>query len=136
MAHFAVVLFVKNVDQTSLHIENDGQHLTIQLSSLGSGFYPLHHQLCLDFDESTLFETAENATTITFNDDNVLILFKKTSPNQPLTQFSSGVNREDMKVKTLFLSLKNKFVILIMSHRSIWAIISNSIKPRIFFSLF
>ena len=40
-----LVLYVKNVDKTSLKIENDGQHITIQLSSLGSGFYPLNHQL-------------------------------------------------------------------------------------------
>jgi hypothetical protein len=104
LARVALVLYVKNVDQTSLKLENDGQHLTIQLSSLGSGFYPLHHQLCLDFDEPMLFDTTENASSITFNDDNVLILLKKTSNKKSLIQFSSGVNREDMKVKTALLS--------------------------------
>jgi hypothetical protein len=100
LAHVALVLYVKNIDKTSLKIENDGQHITIQLSSLGSGFYPLFHQLCLDFDEPMIFDTTENSTTITFNDDNVLILLKKTSNNQQLTQFSSGVDRDDMTVST------------------------------------
>jgi hypothetical protein len=105
LAHFALVLFAKNVDKTSLKIENDGQHITIQLSSLGSGFYPLYHQLCLDFDEPMIFDTTENSSTITFNDENVLILFKKTSNTKELTQFSSSLNGEDMKVKNLLLSL-------------------------------
>jgi hypothetical protein len=99
LARVAVVLLVKNVDKTSLKIENDGQHITIQVSSLGSGCYPLHHQLCLDFDEPMIFDTTENSSTITFNEDNVLILFKKISNEKQLTQFSSGLNREDMKVQ-------------------------------------
>jgi hypothetical protein len=99
LARVAIVLYVKNVDKTSLKIENDGQHITIQLSSLGSGFYPLYHQICLDFDEPSIFDTTENSTAITFNDDNILILFKKTENNKQLTQFSSGLNREDMEVK-------------------------------------
>jgi dynein assembly factor 2 len=98
LARVALVLHVKNVDKTSLKLENDGQHITIQLSSFGSGYYPLNHQLCLDFDEPMLFDTSENASTITFNDDNILILLKKISNNKALTQFSSGVDREDMKI--------------------------------------
>ena len=112
LVHFALVLHVKNIDKESLKIENDGQHLTIQLSSLGSGFYPLYHQLCLDFDEPSLFETNENSSTITYNDDNVLVLFKKTSTDKPLTKFSSGVNRdEEMKVNTSTLSLQKVQII-------------------------
>ncbi len=99
LARLALVLHVKNVDKTSLKIENDGQHITIQLSSLGSGFYPLYHQLCLDFDEPMLFDATENSSSITFNDENVLILFKKTSHDKQLTQFLSGTNRDDMQVK-------------------------------------
>ena len=49
----------------------------------------------------SIFDTTENSSTITFNDDNVLILFKKLSNDKQLTQFSSSVNREDMKVKVL-----------------------------------
>lgn len=98
LARVALVLYVKNVDQSSFKLENDGQHITVRLTSLGSGSYPLHHQLCLDFDESMAFETAENASSITFNDDNVLILLKKTANCKTLTQFSSGVQRQDMKV--------------------------------------
>ncbi|CAF0932987.1 unnamed protein product [Adineta steineri] len=101
LAHLALVLHVKNIDKTSLKIENDGQHITIQLSSLGSGFYPLYHQLCLDFDESNLFDTQENSTKITYNDDNVLILLKKASNDKQLTQFSSSTNREDIKMNYL-----------------------------------
>ncbi len=99
LAHVALVLYVKNIDKTSLKIENDGQHIIIQLSSLGSGFYPLYHQLYLDFDEPMIFDITENSSTITFNDDNVLILFKKISNNKQLIKFSSGVNRDEMKVK-------------------------------------
>lgn len=98
LAHLALVIYVKNIDKQSLKIENDGQHLTIRLSSLGSGCYPLQHQLCLDFPHPSVFETNENSSIITFNDDNVLILFKKTSTTEPLTHFTSGVNREQMKV--------------------------------------
>ncbi|CAF3406980.1 unnamed protein product [Rotaria sp. Silwood1] len=105
LAHLAIVLYVKNVDKTSLKLENDGQHITIQLSSLGSGFYPLHHQLFLDFDEPMVFDTTENSSTITFNDDNVLILLKKTSNDKQLTQFSSGINQEDMKVNYFPVSI-------------------------------
>ncbi len=135
LSHVAFVLYVKNIDKTSLKIENDGQQITIQLSSLGSGFYPLYHQLYLDFDEPMILDTTENSSTITFNDDNVLILFKKTSNNKQLTQFSSGLNRDDMKVKNSLLSLnhieKNKlFVILIMSNTSSCAFFSSSIKTQ------
>ena len=98
LARVALVLNVKNVDQNSFKLDNDGQYLTIQLISLGSGCYPLHHQLCLDFDESGIFEIA---SSVTFNDDNLLILLKKTASNKTLTQFASGVTREDMKVKSL-----------------------------------
>jgi hypothetical protein len=104
LARVAFVLCVKNADKTSLKLENDGQHITIQLSSFGTGYYPLNHQLCLDFDEPMLFDTSEDASSITFNDDNVLILLKKTSKNKLLTQFTSGVNRDDMKVKNTLLS--------------------------------
>lgn len=104
LARVAIVLYLKNIDKTSLKIENDGQYITIQLTSLGTGFYPLYHQLCLDFDEPMIFDITENSSTITFNDDNVLILFKKTLNNQQLTKFSSGVNREEMKVKSSLLS--------------------------------
>ena len=104
LARVALVLYVKNVDENSLKIENDGQHITIRLSSFGAGFYPLHHQLYLDFDEPMLFETAEGASSVTFNDDNVLILLKKTSNNKSLSHFYSGVNCDEMKVKTLLLS--------------------------------
>lgn len=99
LARVALVLYVKNVDQKSFKLDNDGQYLTIQLISFGSGCFPLHHQLCLDFDQSDLFETAESASNITFNDDNVLILLKKTANNKTITQFSSGVTRDDMKVE-------------------------------------
>ncbi|CAF2404083.1 unnamed protein product [Rotaria sp. Silwood2] len=105
LVHSALVLYVKNVDKTSLKLENDGQHITIQLSSLGSGFYPLYHQLCLDFDEPMVFDTTENSSTITFNEDNVLILFKKISNDKQLTQFSSGINREDMKISSVAVSI-------------------------------
>lgn len=98
LARVALVLYVKNVDQSSFKLENDGQHITVQLISLGSGSYPLHHQLCLDFDEPMTFETAEETSSITFNEDNVLVLLKKTTNNKTLTQFSSGVHRQDMKV--------------------------------------
>ena len=104
LARVAFVLYIKNVDKSSLKLENDGQHITIQLSSFGSGYYPLNHQLCLDFDEPMLFDTSEDGSTITFNDDNVLILLKKTSKDKHLTQFLSGVNRDDMKVKLTLLS--------------------------------
>ncbi|CAF1225440.1 unnamed protein product [Rotaria sordida] len=98
VAHVALVLHVKNIDKTSFKLENDGQHITIQLSSLGSGFYPLYHQLCLDFDEPMVLDTTENSSTTTFNDDNVLILLKKTPNDKQLTQFSSSTNREDMQI--------------------------------------
>ena len=100
LAHFALVLYVKNIDKTSLKIDNDGQHITIQLISLGSGSYPLYHQFCLDVDEPMLFDTNENSSTITFNDDNILILFKKSSNTKQITQFSSGIDRDNMKVNT------------------------------------
>ena len=100
LVHLAIVLYVKNVDKQTIKIDNDGQHLTIRLSSIGSGCFPLQHQLCLDFAQPSVFETNENSSTITFNDDNVLILFKKTSTNNVITQFSSGITREQMKVNT------------------------------------
>ena len=98
LAHLALVLYVKNVDKSSLQIDNDGQHLTIRLASLGSGCYPLFHQLCLDFDDPMTFDLSDNGTTVTFNDDNVLILLKKSGEQKKLTQFSSGIYRSDMKV--------------------------------------
>lgn len=98
LAHFALVLHVKNVDQSSFKLENDGQHLTVELSSCGSGCYPLHHKLCLDFDEPLTFETNENVNSVTFNPENILILLKKTNEPKTLKQFSSGIDRSDMKV--------------------------------------
>ncbi|UJR20956.1 hypothetical protein I4U23_024063 [Adineta vaga] len=97
-AHLALVLHVKNVDKSSLKLDNDGQHITIQLTSLGSGFYPLSHQLCVDFDEPKTFETTENSSSITFNEDNVLILLKKTSNNKEIARFSTGSNRDNMEI--------------------------------------
>ena len=99
LAHMALVLHIKNVDKTTFTIDNDGQHITIRLSSFGSGYYPLLHQLCLDFDESSVFDTADDSTTLTFNEDNILVLLKKTLNHHQLTQFSSGTNRDDMKVR-------------------------------------
>lgn len=104
LARLALVLYVKNIDTSSLKVENDGQHITIRLISLGSGSYPLYHQLCLDFDEPMVFDTNEGSSNITFNDDNVLILLKKTSNDKYLTQFSSGVNRDSMKVNYFLVS--------------------------------
>ncbi|CAF3440212.1 unnamed protein product [Rotaria socialis] len=98
LAHIALVLYVKNIDKPTLKIENDGQHITIKLSSLGSGFYPLYHQLYLDFDEPMVFDTTESSSTIKFNDDNVLILLKKISNDKHLTKFTSSVNGDDMTV--------------------------------------
>ncbi|CAF0842712.1 unnamed protein product [Adineta ricciae] len=95
--HLAIVIYVKNVDESSFKLDNDGQHVIIQLSSLGSGFYPLQHQLCLDFDEPMTFDTAESSSSITFNNDNVLVVLKKTSNNKQIDHFQSSVNRDDMK---------------------------------------
>ena len=124
LVHLALVLQVKNADRTSLKIDNDGQHITIRLASSGSGCYPLSHQLCLDFDQPMTFQCADTATTTTFNDDNVLILLKKSTQNQALTQFFSGVSREDMKVNEFLISCygpvrtKNQASLASASHSS------------------
>ena len=112
-AHLALVLYVKNVDQTSFKIDNDGQCVTIQLSSMGSGCFPLHHQLCLDFEEPMVFECTDTSTTTKFNEDNILVLLKKTVPQKTLNQFFSGISREDMKVNsamTLSIYLLSSFI--------------------------
>jgi hypothetical protein len=97
-AHVALVLRIKAVDRTSFKLNNDGQHVTIELSSIGSGCYPLYYQLCLDFDQPLTFETNTDANNVTFNNDNVLIVLKKSMSNRKLTQFSSGTYRNEMKV--------------------------------------
>ena len=114
LAHFALVLYVKNVDQSSFKLENDGQHLTVELSSFGSGCYPLHHKLCLDFDEPLTFETNENVNSVTFNPENVLILLKKNQRTEKIeTIFQwNRPNRYEGKGKmskvTLQLGIRGK----------------------------
>ncbi|CAF0891566.1 unnamed protein product, partial [Didymodactylos carnosus] len=102
VSHIALVLHLKNVDKSSIDIINDGKHVYIKLCSLGEGYFPLSHQLYLNFDNDQEQHVLEpNGITINHSSENVVVILKK-AVNNDLVKFQAGVNQQQQQLETKY----------------------------------
>ena len=111
----AVTIHIKNVDSESIRhkILENNTGLHILFTSIGAGFFPVYHSLCLKIDQDTVLP--ETLTVEPWDNNVVLSIKMKTGGS--LSEYYAGLHEEFMELKDLSAatSIKNRLQALVVN---------------------